>query len=402
VKSTYAVLLLSGAALLGGCDSTSSPPPPVRPVLSAVAQQQTSPLYTFAGTIEPRYTANLAFRVLGRVIERDVKAGDNVKKGARLAALDPVPLDLAVKDARAGLANAEARLANALATERRRRTLLEEGHVPPQQLEAAEQARQAAEAAVTQARSALDKAIEQRSYAELSAEFDGVVTAVDFEVGQVVTAGQPVITVARPDIREAVIDVPDDVAANLVEGTPFQVALLIAPSMRVNGRVREITPRVDPLTRSQRVKIALDDPPEDFRLGTNITAYATAQTAGQISIPAAALFEQDGKQRVWVVDPAAKTVSLDDEDDPQSVSPSTTETPESILLARADQDAIQTALQRLPVAHREIILLCDVEEMSYREIAEALTIPIGTVMSRLARARKAMRGLLAGVQGVQR
>ncbi len=120
MKSTYAVLLLSGAALLGGCDSTSSPPPPVRPVLSAVAQQQTSPLYTFAGTIEPRYTANLAFRVLGRVIERDVKAGDNVKKGARLAALDPVPLDLAVKDARAGLANAEARLANALATERRR------------------------------------------------------------------------------------------------------------------------------------------------------------------------------------------------------------------------------------------------------------------------------------------
>ncbi|MFY9876352.1 MAG: efflux transporter periplasmic adaptor subunit, partial [Rhodomicrobium sp.] len=63
MKSTYAVLLLSGAALLGGCDSTSSPPPPVRPVLSAVAQQQTSPLYTFAGTIEPRYTANLAFRV---------------------------------------------------------------------------------------------------------------------------------------------------------------------------------------------------------------------------------------------------------------------------------------------------------------------------------------------------
>src|SRR5271165_6530118 len=100
---------------------------------------------------------------------------------------------------------------------------------------------------------------------------------------------------------------------------------------------------------------------------------------------------------------ATMTVPLDDEDDPQAEPAVTTETPESILLARADQDAIQTALQQLPVAHREIILLCDVEEMSYREIAEALTIPIGTVMSRLARARRAMRQMLAGrVQGAYR
>jgi len=100
---------------------------------------------------------------------------------------------------------------------------------------------------------------------------------------------------------------------------------------------------------------------------------------------------------------AAASVSLDDEDNPESVSPATTETPESILLARADHDAIQAALQQLPVAYREIILLCDVEEMSYREIAEALTVPMGTVMSRLARARKAMRQLLTEkVRGANR
>jgi len=99
----------------------------------------------------------------------------------------------------------------------------------------------------------------------------------------------------------------------------------------------------------------------------------------------------------------AKTISLDDEDGPQSVSPATTETPESLLLARADHDAIQAALEQLPVAYREIILLCDVEEMSYREIAEGLSIPMGTVMSRLARARKAMRQLLAEtMQGAHR
>ena len=91
---------------------------------------------------------------------------------------------------------------------------------------------------------------------------------------------------------------------------------------------------------------------------------------------------------------AANTISLDDDEDSQSLAPVTTETPESVLLAQSDAQSIQAALSQLPVAHREVIVLCDVEEMSYREIAEALSVPIGTVMSRLARARKAMRQLL--------
>jgi RNA polymerase sigma-70 factor, ECF subfamily len=66
-----------------------------------------------------------------------------------------------------------------------------------------------------------------------------------------------------------------------------------------------------------------------------------------------------------------------------------------VLLARADQQMVQSALERLPVQFREVILLCDVEEMSYQEIAEIIGIPIGTVMSRLSRARKSMRELLA-------
>jgi RNA polymerase sigma-70 factor (ECF subfamily) len=66
-----------------------------------------------------------------------------------------------------------------------------------------------------------------------------------------------------------------------------------------------------------------------------------------------------------------------------------------VLLARADQQIVQDALERLPVQFREVILLCDVEEMSYQEIAEIIGIPIGTVMSRLSRARKSMPELLA-------
>jgi RNA polymerase sigma-70 factor, ECF subfamily len=91
------------------------------------------------------------------------------------------------------------------------------------------------------------------------------------------------------------------------------------------------------------------------------------------------------------------TVSFDDDDSP--AEPATTETPESVLLARVEEQTIRRALEELPVNYREIILLCDLEEMSYQEISQALGIPIGTVMSRLSRARKAMRALLAGETG---
>jgi RNA polymerase sigma-70 factor (ECF subfamily) len=95
----------------------------------------------------------------------------------------------------------------------------------------------------------------------------------------------------------------------------------------------------------------------------------------------------------------AATISLDGDDAPSE--PATEETPESILLAHGEQHTIQNALAELPVNFREIILLCDMEEMSYQEISQTLAIPIGTVMSRLSRARKAMRTLLtAGMEGI--
>ena len=92
---------------------------------------------------------------------------------------------------------------------------------------------------------------------------------------------------------------------------------------------------------------------------------------------------------------AVATVPLDAEGE-EEVVPATTETPESILLRHSDSQLVQQAMEQLPVAYREVLLLCEVEEMSYQEISATLTIPIGTVMSRLSRARKALRGLLQG------
>jgi RNA polymerase sigma-70 factor, ECF subfamily len=79
------------------------------------------------------------------------------------------------------------------------------------------------------------------------------------------------------------------------------------------------------------------------------------------------------------------------EEDAHETFPSDDPTPEAILLQEANRDTVREALEKLSAPYREILLLCDVEEMSYEEIAQVLTIPQGTVMSRLHRARKALR-----------
>ena len=93
------------------------------------------------------------------------------------------------------------------------------------------------------------------------------------------------------------------------------------------------------------------------------------------------------------------TVAMMDSEEDSPVLCATSVTPESLLIERSGNDAVRCAIEHLPVIFREVILLCDVEDTSYREIAEILSIPIGTVMSRLARARKAVRESLRTTPG---
>lgn len=95
---------------------------------------------------------------------------------------------------------------------------------------------------------------------------------------------------------------------------------------------------------------------------------------------------------------AAAIVPLDLDGDEQTLPP-VNDTPESIVLQRSDQQLVQEALGRLPVPYREVLLLCEFEEMSYQEISATLAIPMGTVMSRLSRARRALRGAVQKLQG---
>ena len=295
---------------LAGCkEEKADQTPVVRPVLSVIADAAPVRTAGFAGTIEPRYQANLGFRVLGRVVVRDAGLGETVKKGSRLAALDPLALELAVRSASASVQTAEAHLAAAAASEERSRKLLERNVTSVSQFDLARRNRETAAASLDEARANLAKAKEQLGYAQLFAEFDGVVTAVQSEIGQVVSPGQTIMTIARSDTPEAVVDVPDHLLDGLCEGAAFDVGLQIDPMIKVSGRLREIGPAADPITRTRRIRIELIDAPRAFRLGTTVTATPTASALTRVAVPASGLFERDGTPMVWVIDPVSNTVA---------------------------------------------------------------------------------------------
>ncbi len=308
------IMMITGALavawLLAGCQQETSVPEPVRPVLSMVAKPNSGDSTVAVGVVEPRYKTNLGFRVLGRLISRPVYVGDLVKEGQIIGTIDPTALDLAVRAAKAQLVKAEAQLATAKATEERQRTLITSDATTRQTLDNAEQARAGAEASVAQEQASLSKAIEQLGYAQIKAEFGGVVTAVGAEVGQVVSPGQTLVTVARPDIREAVVDIGEDLPVPLEVGLPFSVSLQLLPAVQVEGRIREIAPQADPVTRLRRVRIALDKPPESFRLGATVTAKLGKHQSKILRLPASAVLAREGADFVWVVDQSAGTVSL--------------------------------------------------------------------------------------------
>lgn len=297
-------------ASLAACSrSEEKAPEIIRPVLSMVVEPKTVETFGFAGSIEPQYSADLAFRLLGRVVSRDVKVGDLVSKGTTIAALDPTALELAVQASKADLSNAQAQFANAAASEERQRALLASANTPQSVFDAAQQARQAAAAGVERANAALAKSQEQLGYARLFSDFDGVVTAIGAEVGQTVSPGQTVVTVARTDPREAVVDIPDRLTGDLTVGTPFQIILQSLPTITTEAKLREVAPQSEGSTRTRRVRLTLVDPPSAFRLGSTITATRMTKVTPTIELPISALLEKDGAEKVWIVDPQSSSVS---------------------------------------------------------------------------------------------
>lgn len=276
-----------------------TPAPPPRPVVTEIVTDAPPPAQSWPGVIAASTEVEMAFRTLGRIVERPVDIGDRIEAGAVLARLDPEDLSGNVRAAEAAAAAADVQLRTARSTAERTRSLAGRNVTSTAQLEQAERALAAAEAAAAQAQSQLVRARDALGFAEMKAPFAGIVSAVQTTVGTVVAAGQPVLTLSAETGLEARIDLTQTQLKGIVPGTAFLVRRDTVGATPIAGRVSRIDPVADPRTRTRRVHITLEDG-AGFRLGSLIRASRADSPAPRLSVPAAALIAGDAPA-VWVV-----------------------------------------------------------------------------------------------------
>jgi RND family efflux transporter MFP subunit len=305
-----APVALLALALLSACDKPH-PAAEIRPVrtITAVPGSEGEPVQ-LTGHIRARIEEPLAFRIDGRMIARRVNIGDTVQPNDLIAELDPQPKLDALHEAQANVAKAEATLREASHNMDRKRTLLGQGWSTKVEYDAAERAFATAQAQVDAAAAQLHAAEDQLSYARLVADAPGIVISKSAEPGEVVRAGQTIVTVAHYDGVDAVFDVPASLMRQVSPDVLVTVALTDDPKIRTTGRVRETAPQADPTTRSFQVKVGLDEWPEAMRLGATVFGQARMLAGNGIELPATALTVLDDKPAVWVVDPQSLQVSL--------------------------------------------------------------------------------------------
>jgi RND family efflux transporter MFP subunit len=304
-------VILSLVAIVAGCEEKAGgEQQAARPVKVTVVETPNSGrTVTYSGVVRPRIESAVGFRVAGKIVERRVNAGDRVEAGQVIARLDDTDLKLAENSAKATVGTARTRRDVASDHLERAKVLLPRSFIAKavydsrrNEMDAAASALESAEAQLHQATNAVD-------YATLRADNAGTVTAVTAEPGQVVSAGQTVIMLAKAGETEIAVVIPEQDAGRLTVGQPAKVTLWAGPRVSTEGKIREIAGQADAASRTYAIRIAVRKPPELMRYGmTASVAIRIDDDAPQVVVPLPALTESDGKPVVFIVDPAVNTV----------------------------------------------------------------------------------------------
>ena len=316
LKTTLpAALLLPIAALLAACSPAKPPVEALRPVrVAELRYDNAREANRYVGTVQARHEVDQAFRVGGKVAQRKVDVGQIVREGDVIAVLDDADYRLAEEATRQQLIAATAQARQAESDRQRLGALKTDGSVSAADDEHAESGAERAQAAAEAQARNLELARNRLKYTVLRASSSGVVTAVRFEVGQVVAEGQPVVSIALQGEPEIVVDVPED-HLNSFKAAQFKASLASAPDQTFDVVVRELSPQAALQTRTYRARLK---PVAARRLPLGATATLVAQRpaaeAQVAAIPAGAITQSKGQPALWLVhregSDAAGTVEL--------------------------------------------------------------------------------------------
>jgi multidrug efflux system membrane fusion protein len=307
---------------LGACHRQAPPAAPSALVLA-------SPVHSHSGLsagesirypveAAARYSNAMSFRVAGKLIERNVRLGDSVRKGRVIARLDPVDAQKQAASAQAALEAAEHRLVFAKQQLDRDQAQFAQNLIAANQLEQTQDAYAAALAEHEQSAAQLVVARNTLQYNTLLADHDGLITSENADTGQVVSAGQAVYGLAWTGDTDVILDAAASDLGRITVGQTASVTFPALPGRRFEARVREVAPAADPQSRTYRVKLTLAEPGPAVRFGMTgdatlspvTTARNAADDAPVFKVPATAIFHHGKDPAVWVIRPKDSTLEL--------------------------------------------------------------------------------------------
>jgi membrane fusion protein, multidrug efflux system len=257
---------------------------------------------SYSGEVRGRYETQLAFQVTGKIVKRNIDLGSVVKPGDTLMEIDPKDIQQVVNVGSAQVYAAESQLNLAESNLNRYRQLYEQNAISRAQYEQYQNAYVAAAAGVRQASAQYVQGTNQLSYSTLYAESAGVVSSINVEVGQVIGAGQTVITLVRDGEREVEINIPENRIEEVRKAQQIRVTFWALSNVSIEGKLREISPMADKISRTYKVRVSLVNPPQDIKLGMTATVnMANSNNPKTVYIPLSAIYQTSDAPDVWVI-----------------------------------------------------------------------------------------------------
>jgi len=276
-------------------------------VVGAAAE---APNYTYSGEVKGRFESQLSFQVGGKIVKRHVQLGSVVHAGDVLMEIDAKDVKQTVNSNAAQVYSAESQVRLAESNLNRYQKLYEGGAISAAQLDQYKSAYDVAAASLRQASAQYAQGSNQLDYSVLYADKAGVISSITAEAGQVVTAGQSVITIVQDGEREVEISVPENRIDEFRQMGQLKVTFWALPAVRVDAAVREIAPMADAVSRTYKVRVSLLNPPQEVKLGMTSTVTVGNMGNPQVAayIPLAAIYQNSDTPGVWVINNESVTL----------------------------------------------------------------------------------------------